>query len=243
LPRVDVFGEEFTSKVKSIGDSFGYSVQEVRQSSMTNKRLPEMKASAARKAIEQKVNRIAWNGDAAGGILGLLNQPNVPAAVTAAGGTTGFLPWIGASPKNTDEILVDLNGIVDVMFDLTKGVEIADTILLPNLQYSKINSTARSTTSDTTIKQFFMNNRPEITLIEAVNELKAVNPLPSGDSGTKDVMVAYKRSPDKLKFHLPIPFEQMAPQAKSLEFEVPCHARCGGLVIYYPLSVSIMEGI
>ena len=125
---------------------------------------------------EQKVNKLAWFGDAEYGLTGMLNNASVPASVAPNGGG-GTPEW---STKTPDEILADLNGIVDTMIELTKGVEVPDTILLPVAQNQLISSTARGTGTDTTIKKFFMDNKPEITSIEWVNELKDVDPLPSG---------------------------------------------------------------
>ncbi len=56
-------------------------------------------------------------------------------------------------------------------------------------------------------------------------------------------MITYKRSPDKLTLELPQLFEQFAAQERNLEFVVPAHGRIGGVIIYYPLSVNIVEGI
>lgn len=64
LPRVDVKGEPTTVPVKSIGDSYGYSVQEMRASRMAGKSLDVRKAETARYQIDRLTNIIAWKGDA-----------------------------------------------------------------------------------------------------------------------------------------------------------------------------------
>jgi hypothetical protein len=243
LPRSDVFGTEFTSKVKSLGGSYGYNIQEIRNALMAGRPLNTRKAASVRKANDLKVNNIAWFGNAKAGLLGMLNQPNVPAAVASTGATTGFIPWVGASSKNATEILADLNDVVTDMEELTKGVEIPDTILLPVAQWRKISTTVMGTGTDTTIKSFFLNNNPEIKTIEWVNELKDVTPLPSGDAGTKDVMICYKKDPDVLTLEIPQMFEQFPAQERNLEFVIPAHSRIGGVVVYYPLAISIVEGI
>jgi hypothetical protein len=40
-----------------------------------------------------------------------------------------------------------------------------------------------------------------------------------------------------------VPFEQLPVQEQGLEFQVPCHSRVGGTIVYYPLSMAIMEGL
>ena len=53
LPRADVKGKPFTSVVKGIGSSYGYSIQDVRAARMAGKPLEQRKANAARLAIDQ----------------------------------------------------------------------------------------------------------------------------------------------------------------------------------------------
>jgi hypothetical protein len=243
LPRSDVFGKEFTSKVKSLGGSYGYNVQEIREAQMAGLSLNARKATSVRKANDQAVNRIGWFGDASSGLLGFLNQPNVPAAVVPAGVTTTNVPWIGASPKNPSEILQDMNDAVTRIIDLTLGVEVPNTMLLPVAQNRKISTTRLDSGTDTTIKEFFMKNNPEIQMIDFVNELKNVSPAPSGGAAPTDVMITYDRSPEVLTLELPQPFEQFPAQERNLEFVIPAHSRIGGVIVYYPLAIDIAEGI
>jgi hypothetical protein len=56
-------------------------------------------------------------------------------------------------------------------------------------------------------------------------------------------MVAYKKDPDMFTLEIPQMFEQLPVQERNLEYVIPCHARIGGVIIPYPLSLYIMEGI
>lgn len=245
LPRADVYGQEFTTPVRSLGGSYGYNIQEIRNAQHAGKPLKQRKANAVRTAYEQVVNKIGWYAKSDdpeyGGLTGLLYAPNITTA-TAPNGAGGNPEW---STKTADEILDDLNNTVANMVELTKGVEVPDTVILPIKQYSLIATKPRSSNSDTTILQFFLSNNPTINTVEWVNELKNVSPLPSapGGSDTADVMVVYRKSTDKLGLQIPQAFEQFPAQERNLEFVVPAHARVGGVVVYYPLSVSILEKI
>ncbi|NJR73247.1 MAG: DUF2184 domain-containing protein [Scytonema sp. CRU_2_7] len=243
LPRSDVFGKEFTSKVKSLGGSYGYNVQEIRAAKMAGRSLTDRKATSVRKANDQAVNRIGWFGDASSDLLGFLNQPNVPAAVVPAGVTTSNVKWDGATPKNPEEILQDMNDAVTRIIEITLGAEVPNTMLLPVAQYQKISTTRLAAGTDTTIKEFFMKNNPSISKIEWVNELKDVSPAPSGGASPTDVMIVYDRSPEVLSLEIPQPFEQFPAQERNLEFVVPAHSRIGGVIVYYPLAIDISEGI
>ncbi len=243
LPRADVFGKEFTSKVQSLGGSYGYNIQEIKEANMAGLPLTARKAIAVRKANDQAVNRIGGFGDADSGLLGFLNQPNVPSAVVPAGTTSGNVKWDGATPKNPSEILEDMNASVTRVIDITLGVEVPNTILLPVVQHRVIATRRLDSGTDTTIKEFFMKNNPEISMIDWVNELKDVDPAPSGGAAPTDLMLTYDRSPEVLTLEIPQPFEQFPAQERNLEFVVPSHSRIGGVIVYYPLAVDISEGI
>lgn len=250
LPRADILGEEFTSPVRSIGNSYGYSLQEVRSAAKAGRPLQQMKANASRRANDQLVDTIAWKAKSTdtqyGGLLGFLYAPNITTATAPAGATTSNVPWYDATPanqKNAEEILEDMNNLVAGIIDLTLGVEVPDTLLMPIRQYTRIQKTRLSSGTDTTILQFFLANNPSITSVEWVNELKDLAPLPSGGAGPGDVAVCYKRSPDKLSLQIPSPYEQLPAQERNLEFVVPTHSRCGGVIVHRPLSISILEGI
>lgn len=236
LPRSDVFGKEFTTPVRSLGGSYGYSVQEIRSAMMAGVPLQQRKANAARQAYEQAVNNIAFFGDGSatyGGLYGLFYNPNV----TKAAATNGS--WATATP---DEIIEDVNKAITNVTTLTKGVETIDTVLLPLTQYGRIASTPRSGTSDTTILEFLRRVWPGVTFT-GINECAALATKPSGGAGPVDVMVLLRNSLDKMSLEIPQPFEQFPPQERNLEVVVPTHGRIGGLIVYYPLSVAIIEGI
>ena len=74
LPRADVKGKPTTAIIKSLGDSYGYSVQEMRASAMAGKSLDARKAESARYQIDYLNNKIAWCGDKETGLQGILSK-------------------------------------------------------------------------------------------------------------------------------------------------------------------------
>lgn len=235
LPRADVKGKEFISPVKSVGNSFGYSLQEVRRSAMAGKSLEQRKANAAIRAMREKWNRIAFFGDADTGLPGWLTNPNVPASAVDAGAAVGSPTEF--EDKTPAEILADLNAAANGIVDLTNGVEQPDTIVLPIKQYTQIATTRADSGTDTTILQYFLQNSPFITRVEWANELSGVFP------GSTDGFIAYRRSPDKITLEMPVMFEMLPVQERGLEYVIPCHSRIGGTLIYYPLSMVFKYGI
>jgi hypothetical protein len=236
LPRANVKGKEFTARVKSVGNSYGYSLQEIRAAQFAGKSLTDRQATAAARAQREEWNRIAFFGDADHGLQGWIGAANVPASPVAAGAGAGgtVLAWSGKTP---DEILKDLNDAVNGVVDLTNGAEQPDTVALPIKQYTQVATTPRSATSDTTILEFFLQNSPFITSVEWANELSGAFP------GNTDGFIVYRRDPETMTLEMPVMFEQLPVQERGLEYVVPCHSRIGGVIIYYPLSQVHKRGI
>lgn len=235
LPRSDVKGKEFTSPVRGLGGSYGYNVQEIRNAMKAGRPLEQRKANAVRMSNEQMLNRIAWYADGTatwGGLYGILYNANTSKSAAVTG------TWSGAT---ADQIIGDVNALINNVLSNTKGVESVDTVVLPVTQYTLIASTPRSTTSDTTILEFLRRVHPGVTFGYA-NELASIT-NPRTGSGTVNVMIAYRKDPDHLTMEIPQEYEQFPAQERNLEFVVPCHSRCGGVIIYYPLSVHIVDGI
>ena len=241
LPRVDLVGKPFSSTVKSIGTSYGYSVQDIRAARKAGKPLEQRKANAARRANDQEANRIAYFGDVKHNMKGLFTHPNVTAYTLPTDGTlNGAVAGTAAAAKfinkTPDQVLRDLNGMANTIVELTGGVEQANTLLLSQNIHGDIAVRARSTTSDTTILEFFLKNSPYIKNVEVIPECAT-----AGTGGTELVLM-YNKSSDKLTLELPQMFEQFPPEAKGLEFTIACHSRIGGVIIYYPLSLIKAEG-
>lgn len=234
LPRADVRGQKFTSPVHSVATSYGYTLQDIRAAAMANKPLEQRKANAARRAAEQKLNAVAYNGDATHNLPGLFANPNIPQNAVPNTGSGSSTQWANKTP---DQILLDLNNLANNIVATTYDTEHPDTIILPVAQYNYIASTARSQYSDKTILEYFKENNPYIKDVFSLNDLKGAG------QGSTDMAVAYRRDPDVVTLEIPQDYEQLPVQEKGLEFLVPCHMRVGGLIIYYPLAFAIAYGI
>lgn len=234
FPRTDLIGEEHTLKVKSLGSSYGYSIQEIRRAQMTGTNLETRRAVAARRAIDELQDKIAWFGDAKAQLNGFLNNSgaNVYVAANNAAGTSKA--WAN---KTADEIVADIAGIITAGPVATNGKEVPDTLLLPLNLYNVVMTTPYGSNRDKTIMGFLRDNYPQITRIEWVSELAT-----AGASGASRV-VAYSRDPNKVEVQIPLRLEQLPPQQKGMEFEVICHQRTAGVAIYYPMSVTYCDGL
>jgi len=230
LPLADTLVEETVQRVQSIGSAYQYSVQDIRRSAMSGANLEQRRARAARRLIEQKIEDIAAVGDTSAGLTGLANNVNVTAITPITGN------WATAT---SEQIVADLNKLVADIVTTNKESFIPDTIVLDLSLYTILATKRMSTTGDSnyTILKAFLEGNPYITSITAWNKLAKADA-----AGTGSRIVCYKKDPEVLTLEMPQEFEQLAPQAKNLAFLVPCHARTGGVIVYYPVAMGYMDG-
>lgn len=230
FPRVQLKGTSHIGKVKSLGASFGYSINEVRNAAETNISLNSEFATAAKEAIIAEENEIAWFGEETHRLYGVFNNPNIP-RVLAPSGTAGT-DW---EDKTPDEIIEDLNLCVNGVSENSLGVHTANVLLLPLTKYNYIASTPRSSTSDTTILAWFLQNNPYVERVMWLNELEEA----SSSGGA--MAMAYRLDPRVLQLEIPQDFEIFPEQNEGMEMKFPCHSRIGGVHIYKPLGINFLE--
>lgn len=242
LPRADVKGKPTTAIIKSLGDSYGYSIQEMRASRMAGKSLDTRKAESARYQIDYLNNKIAWNGDEETGLKGVLSTDNDVPLYTVANGAKGTTSW---ADKTEDEILADITGMLKQMATVTKKVEKPDTLALSSDAYIEIQNKRIDGTA-TTVLKYIQDNIPDIKQIVPCPELDAdsveTNPYAAASDG-KAVALLFKNDSRKLSIENPLPFMQYPIQTQGLEVVVPCEARTAGAMIYYPMSLLIAVGV
>lgn len=233
LPKADVLMLESTSPIRTLGISYGYDRQEIRNAQYAQVPLDAKRALAAREGHEQTVNRLAWAGDTVSGLPGLLTT-TLPVYVFPADGTGASKLW---STKTPDQIIRDMNGIVNSVFVTTNGVKRADELWLPLAQYTYIASTPRSANSDTTILDYFLTNNPFIKRVVPVLELTG-----AGAGGT-DMAIALQNSAMNYQMNIPLMFTQLPPQPRNLYVEIPCESRFGGVTVERPGAFATGIGI
>jgi hypothetical protein len=244
LPNVEILAKEITRKIYGIGVAYGYSVHDVRSARMAGKPLEQRKANAARRQCMQLENKLAFEGDPKTDIPAFIGHPAMPvtAPTDSVSGSTKFVD------KSPDEILLDFKNITATVRDGSNGVEAPDTVMIPELQYTHIATTPRSSTSDTSILDYILKSNPFIKEIIPVYNMK--NSVATGGGGGapgdydgSDALILYTKNPDKIWLETPQDFEQFPAQEDGLMFEIPCHMRTAGVILAYPLSATILKGI
>lgn len=227
LPRADVKGTEQTSRIRDIGASYGYNIAELRASNATGTNLPTRKGNAARRSIEQLLNRVALIGDTDYGFYGIANHPNI-------GETTVSGAWSAAATTG-DSILTDLITMYNAVLNQSYDNHTPNTLALTSEARAAVTTKRVSDSNGKTVWQFFSEQYPGVTLMSS-RELAGV------EAGS-DIAIMYERNADNMSIELPMAFNQLAAQARNLELVVPCLARCGGVTLYYPLSITKAVGV
>jgi hypothetical protein len=233
LPRSDIKGKEYPVFVKQVGSSYGYNTKEIRSAKLTGMPLEARRAAAAEEAHERKMNEIAFFGDADNGLLGLMTVGGIPYATVAAKAAGGTSFANGTS----DEILFDMNHAVHTMRSTTLMKESPTRLLLPVMQYGIISTRRVSSQSDTTVLEYFLKTNGFI------NEVMPLNELDGAGVGGTDVMIIYNPDPDNLSYEIAMEPKHNAPELRGLEWQIACESETAGLLVRYPLSIAIWDGI
>lgn len=253
LPRAAMFAEEIFQRFYPLGVKTSYSYFELLAVGMAVQNgagvdLVGESLRAALEAVEKKLDLIAAFGTATPptgftleqeadvGLTGLLNHPNAT-AYTIPVGAGGSTKWADKTP---DEILLDLNGIVGGQVAGTFKVHRPDTMIVPVSQFETQLQRRMSDVSGETVLSFFLRTRRE-----AGHDLEVKSWMYAAGAGLAgaDILVAYKRDPRMFEHVLAMDATPLAPTTAGLETTQPVVAKTAGIVMRYPLSVSIGAGI
>lgn len=238
IPSVDISRTEVTGKIYPVMSKMTYDFQEIREAAKQNIPLTNKRRDAVIKAIDTKLDRIAWFGDADHNLVGLAQYPGVTAATVPADGTGSSKTW---ATKTVDLILRDIYNGIAAIKDPTNDIEVPDTLALPSQIMTALGTRMVNTANsgNITILSLLKTVLPDlgITRILGFNELNTA----SATGGTRAIM--FKNDPDNLEFFLPVQMEFFSPKEDGLAYDVPAQARTGGVKVYRLLSVSYMDGI
>lgn len=242
MPNVDLSREKFETGVQMAGIGYGYDLEELGKAQLLGMNLTNDKASLARRVSEEKIDQVAFGGDATKGFTGLVNATS-PTATTAPADGTGSATTFAS--KTPDFILRDINGQLTGIFTGTLGGEIADTLLLPYSVLLDLSTRRIDAVNQTTILEWIeRNNIYTRTTGQPLTIRGLFGYLDTAGASSTKRMIAYRRSPDVLKMHVPMPFRFFpAWQTGPMRFDVPGVFRLGGVDIKRPKAVRYLDGV
>lgn len=243
VPTVGLETEQHETAVHTAGIGYSYGYEEVNQARMLGIPLDGEKARIARRAYEEMVYDVAFNGDTSKNFKGMFDYTGVPDTTAAATGNenggTSSPEW---KHKTPDQIITDVNGILTGIVAATKETELADTLILPTAQFNYIAST-RLTDTSMTVLEFIQKANVYTAQTGQKLTIRGKRGLTAVGSGSSPRMIAYRRAPDVLKLHIPMPHRFFPVQIEGFQFTVPGMFRLGGLDVRLPKAMSYVDGL
>lgn len=230
LPRADLDMKEVVKPVHTAAIGYGYGFEELGIAQAMGINLAADKAIAARRAYEEFVDVIAFNGDSTKTIKGLTNLVS------------------GSYKAKTDNVANNWSDADNLMAMLTAKLletgsgnkPTADTILLPPAMYSLL-ATKFLANGVSYLDQ--MQNASVITGItgKAIT-IRAVSGLDTAASGSKARVILYKRDPSVVQLYIPMPHRFLPVyQDGPLRYEVPGVFRIAGVNVKRPDDVMYLD--
>lgn len=245
LPSNDIVGKEFSQMIRDCGNSYKYTIKEIRQAAATGMPLDQYRGETARTSCEQLIDQTLATGSVVEGLNGILSldstsiaaaaRVGVLAPATKAAGGTAWGTLL--APKATgQEVANDVIGMVSKIVSDTKGIWSKLNVVLPIDQFNYMAATRLSAITETTALDYVLKNQN----VAGVKPWYATTTA-GGASATR--MAAFPSDPMVLGGIVPMEWTPQSPQQRNLVWVVNCLASCGGVVCRYPIAVRYMDGI
>jgi hypothetical protein len=232
LPKSDIEMGKTTTPVFYGGNSYGYSLDELRKSQAMGLSLDTAKAAASYRGFQEHVQRVVFKGDADRNISGLFDNTNIQKDVST-------VDWSTASGQ---EIVGDCNGLLIRVWQNSAETHIPNVLLIPSEKWAIISNKRMDAGTDTTVLEFLRLNNlykditgQELT-IKPNFELKTANTAGDGPR-----MMAYELNDENLGMKMPILWRSLAPQPDGLMVDVPAEYKFGGVFFRYPGSAAYRD--
>jgi len=223
IPLVNMQRQKFETTVGMGGIGYSFSLEEIGAAQMVGQPLSADGAEAARMGYEQFVDEVAMVG--ASGNDGLLTMAGIDEAAAAKTLAT----------STPDEILALVNDQIAAIEADTMGVELVNTIIFP-LALAGTFERRLGDGSDTTILDF----------VARANRYTRRTGQPLAvefDHRLTDTATMYRRDPQVVKMHMPMPLQFIAPQAVNLEIKVLGMFRFSPVNIRRPQAFKRITGL
>lgn len=241
IPKAGTTRSKFETPVYTAGIGYGWGWEEIGKAQLLGINLPAEDAFAARRAAEEMCDRVFLEGDSTKGFEGLFNNSAVT-PVPAVHGDWGSYQAAGSATP--DQIVADMNNAILNVFFGTNTTAIADTLLLPWSKFQVIATRRMSTDTDASILDFFRRNNAYTATSGQPLTIRGLRGLDTAGVSGVPRMIAYRRSPEVLKAHMPMPHRFLPVyQSGPLRWDVPGVMRLGGLDIRLPKEVNYTDGI
>ena len=241
-PRGREFLSEHTSGIIVYEDEYGWTTAELRAIAMANQgrgpviNLETVRADTAVQMIARKIDSACAFGEplrltGQAPIRGVLNNTNVTVE-------SAPLRWEDMTP---DELLQELFALANRQFVVSKEIFKPDTIILPTAHHQLVSTLPYGTAGLKTVLAFFndaMQNARRSVAVESWPLLATADAARTGPRA-----ISYKRDEAVVGLIIPAAFIAQPPQARGLEWVIPCEGICGGAAVKQPLGLYYRDGL
>lgn len=234
VPMADAALAAEIKPIYTAGIGYGFGWEEIQVAQQLGYALDSLRAVAARRAYEQMVNRIAFDGDAEKGFKGVSDM-----SIWNASGLT-LVNWSDFGGVSDQDVMTNINDLL--MATANAGsVPTADTLLVPTAYFTALYSRYNPGSRESLLNYARQNNEYTAQTQRPLT-IRAVAALNGSNGSTGNKVIAYRRAPDVLVLHMPMPHRFLPVyQAGPLRFEVPGVFRLGGLNVRRPEDTAEMH--
>lgn len=233
LPESDITAAKSTIPVFYGGNSYGYSLDELRKSQMQRIPVDSTKGSASFRGFQEHAQSVAFFGDSDRSITGLFNNANVQS-------DNSVVDWATATGQ---EIVADMNSLLIKVWQNSAETHVPGVLLLPSDQWAIIGNKRMDSGTDTTVLQFFKMNNLYKDVTGGEITVAPNFELKTAGVGSVPRMMAYELESDNLTMRMPLPWRSLPPEARGLRIQIAAEYKFGGVEFRYPGSAAYRDFI
>lgn len=245
-PSVDLTAKENNQVIKDLGNSYGYTIKEIKQAQATGMPLDSLRAQTSRRDMEQLIDDLLAFGDSLYGLNGVLKLDATQIAAANRVGTyilstkqAGGTSWgTFAVPKATgQEMANDVIGMCSDRVSATKGIWQSFDVFMPIDQFNLMQATRLNPLTDRTSYEFAAANK----------FVRSITPwykcAGAGASSADRMMILPAGDSEVLAGIVPQEWTPSMPQLRNQRYVINASASCGGVICRYPLAVRYADGL
>lgn len=231
-PFVETQQDQHTVPIQWKGLAYDWSDREIGRAQLVGLPLSDRKVRVAFRIAEEEKERVVLEGQSDYGWDSLIKHSSITVDSPNAA-------WDGATG---DQIIDDVNDLLTAIYSGTNQVRIADTLLLPVVQMTRL-ATLRLPDTNMSVLEYLRKNN--VYTLTTGNELmiRSVRQLATAGASNTTRAMAYTRDMDVLRFHVPQELQFIEPQRQGARWIYHGHMVLGGLEIMEPNACRYLDGI
>jgi hypothetical protein len=233
LPQSDINASKSTIPVFYGGNSYGYSLDELRKSQQLRIPLDVTKGRTSLRGFQEHAQRVAFFGDSDRSITGLFNNANVQLSNSLLNFTTA----------SGQDIVSYLNAVLIAVWKNSAETHLANVLAIDSDNWAIMSEKRMDTGTDTTVLEYFKKNNLYTARTNQPLTIKSNFELKTAGAGGVPRVMAYELNDENLVMHMPMPWRSLAPQPTGLRIEIPAEYKFGGVEFRYPGSAAYHDNV